>query len=53
MLRDMEAAKIMAEDELQELESEARAHKKEILCGVPIAALVAFLTTLLCARHRR
>lgn len=28
MLRDMEAAKIMAEDELQELESEARLTKK-------------------------
>ena len=53
MLRDMEAAKIMAEDELQELESEARAHKKEVLCGVTIAALVAFLTRLLCARPRR
>ena len=52
MLRDMQAAKIMAEDELGELRSEAEAHRKEILCGVSIAAAVALLTAVLCARGR-
>ena len=50
MLRDMEAARVMAE-----LRSQAAAHKKEIICGVSIAAAVALLTALLCGhgRHSR
>lgn len=55
MLRDMEAARVMAEDEFEELRSQTAAHKKEIICGVSIAAVVALLTALLCGhgRHSR